>query len=201
MCEAGGKILDLAIFSCQEGTSASNWKLPLLWPFSLAVLNVSLMCAHLCTYPAKFYYSSSVWEWDQTKVERIIMSQHRLKMVQPWPDQPDRFWFLWLYAETVQCMSNAGSVLEIKLCCEILLLLNIAENYGSSFMCNYMRLFSWRKTFCDLFLLLFFSFLYCHLGMVREKVGGGAKGKTHGQLFCSHKTKNHHKLKCFQVKL
>ena len=28
-------------------------------------------------------------------------------------------------------MSNAGSVLEFKLCCEILLLLNIADNYGS----------------------------------------------------------------------
>ena len=32
-------------------------------------------------------------------------------------------------------------------------------------------------------------------------MGGEAEGKMHGQLFCSHKTKNHHKLKCFQVKL
>ena len=34
------------------------------------------------------------------------------------------------YAETVQCMSNAGSVwykLEFKLCCEVLLLLNMAD--------------------------------------------------------------------------
>ena len=34
------------------------------------------MCAHLYMlirlYPAEFYYSSSVWEQDQTKVERII---------------------------------------------------------------------------------------------------------------------------------
>ena len=40
----------LAIFSCQEGTSASNWELPLLRSFSLAVLNVSLMRAHLRSY-------------------------------------------------------------------------------------------------------------------------------------------------------
>ena len=32
------------------------------------------------------------------------------------------------------------------------------------------------------------------LGIVREKVGD-AEGKMHCQLFCSHKTKNHHKLK------
>ena len=47
------------------------------------------------------------------------------------------------------------------------------------------------ENFCDLFRLLFLS---CHLGMVREKVAGEAEGKMHGQLFCSHKTKNHHKL-------
>ena len=35
------------------------------------------MRAHLRTYPAEFYYSSSVWEQDHTKVERIIMSQLR----------------------------------------------------------------------------------------------------------------------------
>ena len=38
------------------------------------------------------------------------------------------------------------------------------------------------ENFFDLF-LLFFIFLYCHLGMVRRKVGGEAKGKMHGQLF------------------
>ena len=70
--EAHRKILDLAIFSCQEGTSASNWELPLLWPFSLALLNVSLMCAHLRTYSAGFYYSSSVWEQDHTKVKLCL---------------------------------------------------------------------------------------------------------------------------------
>ena len=46
--------MDLAIFSCQEGTSASNWELPLLCSLSLVVLNVSLMHAHLCMYPTKF---------------------------------------------------------------------------------------------------------------------------------------------------
>ena len=30
------------------------------------------MRAHVRTYPAEFYYSSSVWERDHTKVERII---------------------------------------------------------------------------------------------------------------------------------
>ena len=33
-------------------------------------------------------------------------------------------------------MSNAGSVLEFKLYGENLLLLNIADNYGYSFMCK-----------------------------------------------------------------
>ena len=46
--------MDLAIFSSQEALShctlASNWELPLLCSLSLAVLNVSLMHAHLCTY-------------------------------------------------------------------------------------------------------------------------------------------------------
>ena len=42
------------IFSCQEGTSASNWVLPLLCCLSLAVLNVSLMRAHVRTYLPNF---------------------------------------------------------------------------------------------------------------------------------------------------
>ena len=46
--------MDLAIFSCQEGTSASNWELPLLCSLSLVVLNISLMRAHLRMYPAEF---------------------------------------------------------------------------------------------------------------------------------------------------
>ena len=51
--EARRIILDLAIFSCQEGTSPSNWELPLRWSFSLAVLNVNLMRVHLRMYPAE----------------------------------------------------------------------------------------------------------------------------------------------------
>ena len=65
------------IFNSQEGshfTSASNWELPLLCSLSLAC--TERMCAHLYMlirlYPAGFYYSSSVWERDKTKVERII---------------------------------------------------------------------------------------------------------------------------------
>ena len=103
-CEVRHKILDLAIFSCQEGTLASNWELPLLCSLSLAVLNISLMRAHLCTYPTRFYYSSSVWEWDHTKVERIIMSQ--LRLVQPWPDQPDQFRCL--------CYENRFTSVDLK---------------------------------------------------------------------------------------
>ena len=52
-----------------------------------------------------------------------------------------------------------------------------------------------QKTFCDLFLLLFFCIVV--LEWYREERW---EEKTRGQLFCSHKTKNHHKLKCFQVK-
>ena len=38
----------------------------------------------------------------------------------------------------------------------------------------YMRLFSFRKLFCDLFLLFFFVvFLCCCLGIVRERGGRG----------------------------
>ena len=67
-----------------------------------------------------------------------------------------------------------------------------------------MRLFSFGKLFCDLFLLFFGGELF--LEMVREKRGG--KGEdAHSvkyesiQLCCSQRTKNHHKFKSFQVKL
>ena len=43
----------LAVRRCSHCTSASNWDSK-AWKFSL-----SLMCAHLGTYPAKFYYSNS----------------------------------------------------------------------------------------------------------------------------------------------
>ena len=49
------------------------------------------MCAHLRTYPARFYYNNSVLERDHTKVERIIISHLQLRMIQPWPDQLDQF--------------------------------------------------------------------------------------------------------------
>ena len=55
-----------------------------------------------------------------------------------------------------------------------------------------------QKTFSDLFLLLFFFFVLSFRNGKREERW---EGKTHGQLFCSQQTKNHHKLKCFQVKL
>ena len=45
---------------------------------SLSILNVSLTRAHLCMYPAGFYYSNSLWEWDHRKVEPIKKSQLRL---------------------------------------------------------------------------------------------------------------------------
>ena len=64
-----------------------------------------------------------------------------------------------------------------------------------------MRLFSFGKLFCDLFLLVFF--------IVREKKGGkGRRGEDAWSvkyesidLCCSQRTNNHHKFKCFQVKL
>ena len=74
-----------------------------------------------------------------------------------------RYGLSWLYAETVQCMSNntVWYMLEFKLCCKILLLLNIHVADMGRLLC--VRLWS---------------------------------EMTHGQLFHSHKTKNH-KLKCF----
>ena len=67
-----------------------------------------------------------------------------------------------------------------------------------------MRLFSFGKRFCDLFLLLFFY--YCSLEIVREKrarQGEDAWSVKYEsiELCCSQRTKNHHKFKCFQVKL
>ena len=54
--DVSGKILDSAIFSGQEALSLhSPGKTG-----SLAILNVSLMRAHLRTYSAGFYYSNSV---------------------------------------------------------------------------------------------------------------------------------------------
>ena len=43
------------------------------------------------SYSARFYYSNSAWERDNTKVKRIILSQLQLRMVRPWLDQPNRF--------------------------------------------------------------------------------------------------------------
>ena len=68
-----------------------------------------------------------------------------------------------------------------------------------------MRLFSFGKHFCDLFLLVFFN---CFLEIVREKRGGkGRRGEDAWsvkyesiELWCSQRTNNHHKFKCFQVK-
>ena len=67
-----------------------------------------------------------------------------------------------------------------------------------------MDLFSFGKLFCDLFLLFLFYFGSL-LGMVTEKrrgrVGRGEDawciqyGST--ELFCSQRTKNCHKVKCF----
>ena len=67
-------------------------------------------------------------------------------------------------------------MLECKLSCEILLLLNI-----------------WVVVY--VFLLHFIFLVLLFRNGERRKVGGEAKGKMHGQLFCSYKTKNHHKLK------
>ena len=63
------------------------WDSRILRPGSLVILNVSLMRAHLGTYLPNF--TTAIRE--HTNVERVIMSQLRLRMVRPWPDQPDRF--------------------------------------------------------------------------------------------------------------
>ena len=70
-----------------------------------------------------------------------------------------------------------------------------------------MRLFSFRKLFCDLFLLFFF---FCNiLGTVTEKrrgrVGQGEDAwcvqYDSTEHFCSQRTKDCCKVRCFQVKL
>ena len=59
---------------------------------SLAVLNVSFMRAH----PAGFYYSSSAWKREYTKVERICLNLIRLRIMAepigpvPAPTEPIR---------------------------------------------------------------------------------------------------------------
>ena len=61
------------IFSCQEALSFHfSFKLELPLLCSLSLVCTERMCAHLRLYPAEFYYSSSVWEQDYTKVEHII---------------------------------------------------------------------------------------------------------------------------------
>ena len=77
----------LAVRRRSHCTSASNWDSRILRPGSLVILNVSLMRAHLGAYLPNFTTAIG----DHTNVERVIMSQLRLRMVRPWPDQPDRF--------------------------------------------------------------------------------------------------------------
>ena len=150
-------------------------------------------------------------------------------------------------------MLGLYSMLEFKLCCEILLLLDMVVFYAEyrlvhsvhtnrlSACREFCGVHSWQNGtrcrygvkvlwchshlvwlvfedsiptsfhsenfICDLFLLLFFFLLYCHLGMLREKRGGrGGQGGDpwsikYDNIFCSHRTMNHHKFKCFQVKL
>ena len=40
---------------------------------------------------------------DHTNVKCVIISQIRLRMVWPWPDQPDQFRRLWSYLVTPTC--------------------------------------------------------------------------------------------------
>ena len=52
--------LNLSIFSSEEALSiALQLQIGIVRPESLVILNVSLMRAHLGTYPAEFYYSNS----------------------------------------------------------------------------------------------------------------------------------------------
>ena len=71
----------LAVRKRSHCTSASNWELPLLCSLSLAC--TERMRAHLRLYPAGFYYSSSVWERDHTKVEHTIHED--ASKLQVWP--------------------------------------------------------------------------------------------------------------------
>ena len=52
------------------------------------------MCVHLRTYTQPDLLQQFSLGAHHTKVERKIMSQLQLRMVQPWPVQPDWFWHL-----------------------------------------------------------------------------------------------------------
>ena len=56
--QSAWKNLDLGIFSSEEVLSLHQLQTGILRPGSLVILNVSLMRAHLGTYPAEFYYSN-----------------------------------------------------------------------------------------------------------------------------------------------
>ena len=76
----------LAVRRRSHCTSASNWDSK-AWKFSRTERK-SYTCA-LRYVPAEFYYSNS--RLHKINVENVIMSQVRLRMVRPWPDQLDRF--------------------------------------------------------------------------------------------------------------
>ena len=80
----------LAVRRCCNCTSASNWDSK-AWKFSHTERK-SYACA-LRYVPCRILIQQ--FETSYTNVEHVIMSQLRLRMVRPWPDQPDRFRRLW----------------------------------------------------------------------------------------------------------
>ena len=87
--------LDLAIFSSQEALSLHfSFKLEvtinLLSPTGSLAILVFCMRTYARTLP-DFTTTVQSLETRPHKVKRIIMSQLWLRMVRPWPDQPDRF--------------------------------------------------------------------------------------------------------------
>ena len=74
----------LAVRRRSHCNSASNWDSK-AWKFSHTERK-SYAC-EVGTYLPNFTTAVR----DHTNVERVIMSQLWLRMVRPWPDQPDRF--------------------------------------------------------------------------------------------------------------
>ena len=106
------KTLDLAIFNlavrrCSHCTSASSWESK-AWKFSHAECK-SYACT-LTYLPAGFYYSTI-----QSGNRTTHWNKH-IRMVCPWPDQPDRFQCLYKCTSSGRSQKSPVSFLNHHTC-------------------------------------------------------------------------------------
>ena len=109
-------LLFLAVRRRSYCTLASNWESK-AWKF-----NHTERKSYARTYPAGFYYSNiqSGNEQDNNKrrTHNYIKSHLRLRMVWPWPDQPDRFRHLWIVLLNQNVADSAQVICEYLLYAE-----------------------------------------------------------------------------------